>query len=103
MTHKHHRERHSKNRHFIGQDQIDSKKRMASLQPAEKLVVNEKIENANQVVEPAKQTSEVKTASTADISSTPPVMAQKIFQFEKKKNAFEKLKDKLHQLMNHFK
>ncbi len=103
MTHKHHSEKHAKKRHFMDKDHIHSKEKMASLQPAEKLVIEEKFENANQTVAPAKQTADVNPVVVNAISQTPPAMEQRTYQFARKKNALEKLRDKFHQLIDHFK
>jgi uncharacterized protein YpuA (DUF1002 family) len=108
MTRKFETEKHAKKRHkhFIGRDQIHAKERMASLKQEEPPAMNGKTESANKIVEPAKQSIEIKPAastSAAEISSTQPVMVQRTFQFAKKKNALEKLTDKFRQLINHFK
>lgn len=103
MAHKFHTEKHLKKRHFIGKDHIHSKERMAALKEEEKPVIDEKTEKVNQVVEPAKQTAEIKPTPITDVSPMPTVTPQRTFQFAKKKNVFEKLKDKFQKLMKHFK
>jgi hypothetical protein len=102
MTHKHHGEKHAKKRHFMDKDHIHSKEKMASLKPAEKPAIDEKTENTNQTVEPVKQTAEIKTVSVVDVVSAQPAVPQRIFEFARKKNALEKLKDKFHQLIKLF-
>jgi hypothetical protein len=110
MTRKFETEKHFKKRHkhFIGQDQLKPKEKMAGLEEnvsksEEKPATSEKTENANPVVEPAKQTANVKATPITDVAPTLPVTPQPTFQFARKKNALEKLKDKFHQLMSHFK
>lgn len=111
MTRKFETEKHFKKRHnhLIGHDQLKPQEKMASIKKEELSAMNEKTESANKIIESAKQPVEIKPAastSAAAIAPTPPptpVMAQQIFQFEKKKNAFEKLNDKFHQLIDRFK
>ena len=89
MTKKIHHEKQANKRQFVGKDQINRKEKMASLQPEVKPAIPDSTNQANQT-------------PVASVSTAPQVLAQRTFQFARKKTAWEKLKDKLQQWFPHF-
>lgn len=116
--------KHLKKQHFIQQiPTTHPQKKIAMLKETIDSSTNHKDKEAVKKSEPTVTSSSVDEAATPpdksfEINSTTPtavvspalttappphLMAQRTFQLAKKKNAVEKLKDKFHQLINHFK